>query len=128
MLCSGNAGLTMCHLRAALDGVPGWLYHVLPSRGRGPADLPAGELLGVPAGILFEPVVEAALRIPVAQAGPAARLVGNVVLEGGVHGGAAAAGPGARGVPDLGQVPEHDPGVVASCLVAVITVAGGDRP
>src|ERR1700758_331867 len=118
MLCSGNVGLTMCHLRAALDGVPGWLYYVLPSRGRGPADLPAGELLSVPARVLLEPVVEAALRVPVAQAGPAARLIRDVVLEVGAHGGAAAARPGARGVPDLGQVPEHDPGVVAWCLVA----------
>ena len=78
--------------------------------------------------MLLEPVVEAALRIPVAQAGPPARLVGDVVLEVAAGRGSPAAGAGAGGVPDLGQVPEHDPGVVASCLVAVITVAGGDRP
>jgi hypothetical protein len=30
-------------------------------------------------------------------------------------------------VPDLGQVPEHDPGIVAFGLVAVVAVAGRDR-
>jgi hypothetical protein len=40
---------------------------------------------------------------------------------------AAAAGTGARGVPDLGQVPERDAGVLALGLVAVITVLRRNR-
>jgi hypothetical protein len=44
------------------------------------------------------------------------------------RGGSAAARPGAGGVPELGQVPEQDPGVVALGLVAVITLAHGERP
>ena len=42
-------------------------------------------------------------------------------------GGAAADGAGAGGVPDLGQVPELDPGVVAVGFVAVVAGVGGDR-
>jgi len=40
----------------------------------------------------------------------------------------AAARAGARGVPDLGQVPEHDAGVVAFGLVPVVAAVRGDRP
>jgi len=38
-----------------------------------------------------------------------------------------AARPGARGVPDLRQMPEHDPGIVAVCLMPVVAAVGGDR-
>jgi hypothetical protein len=89
--------------------------------------VPAGELFGFPPGVLFGAVVVAASRVAVAQAGPAAGLVRGVVFEIAALRGAAAARPGARGVPDLGQVPEHDPGVVARGLMPVIAVAGRDR-
>ena len=36
--------------------------------------------------------------------------------------------PGACGVPDLGQVPQQDPGIMALGLMPVITFPGGDRP
>ena len=42
-------------------------------------------------------------------------------------GGSSAAWPGAGGVPDLGQVAELDPGILALGLESVITLAGGDR-
>src|SRR5262249_50369763 len=48
------------------------------------------------------------------------RLVGRVVLEVGLGGGPAADGAGAGGVPDLGQVPEPHPGVVAGGLEPVV--------
>jgi hypothetical protein len=67
-------------------------------------DVPAGELFDHPPRILFHPVVVSALRVRVAQAGPAAGLVRNVVFEVGSGGGPPAAGAGACGVPDLGQV------------------------
>jgi hypothetical protein len=44
------------------------------------------------------------------------------------RGGPSAARPGAGGVPDLGQVPERDPGIVAAGLVPVIALAGGQGP
>jgi hypothetical protein len=77
---------------------------------------------------LLEPVVEAAFRVAIAQAGPAACFVGGVVLEVGAGGWSAAAGPGAGGVPDLSQVPEHDSGIVTVGFVAVIAIADRDRP
>ena len=80
-----------------------------------------------PAGVLLEPVIVPAFRAGVAQAGPAAGFVGGVVLEVGLAGGPAADRPGAGGVPDLGQVPELDPGIVASGLEPVVAVLGGDR-
>ena len=42
--------------------------------------------------------------------------------------GPTAARPGTGGVADLGQVPQHDPGIVTVCLVAVVAVPGGNRP
>jgi hypothetical protein len=60
----------------------------------------------------------------VAQAGPAACLVRGVVLEVAVPGGAPADGAGAGRVPDLGQMPQPGPGVVAAGLVGVLAVAG----
>src|ERR1700746_91852 len=110
------------------DGVPGRLRDRLSPGGHGPPDLAARHLLHLPARVLLDPMVEAALRVAVTQAGPAARLVGDVVLEVAAGRAPAAAGPGTRGVPDLGQVPQHHSGVVTSCFVAVITVASGDRP
>jgi hypothetical protein len=67
-----------------------------------------------------------ALGIRVTRAGPAACLVRQVVLVVAACGRAPAGRAGARGVPDLGQVPEQGPGIVALGLVPVIAVAGGD--
>src|SRR5579862_4077054 len=61
----------------ALDGVAGGFGGVLPSAGHGPPDRPVGLVFGGPAGVLLEPVVVPALRVPVAQAGPPAGLVGH---------------------------------------------------
>src|SRR5580700_2052556 len=73
-------------------------------------------------------MVVAALGVAIAQATATAGLVGDVVLEVGSARGAAAAGAGAGGVPDFGQVPEHHPGIVAPGLPPVVAVPGGDRP
>src|SRR5690242_16659441 len=67
-----------------------------------------------------------ALGAGVAQAGPSALVVGDVVLEVGASGGALAHGAGAGGVADRGQVPQLDAGVVAGGLVAVVAVSRGD--
>src|ERR1700735_2466314 len=56
--------------RPPLDGIPGGLGDVLPSRRRGPPDVSARKLRGVPQRVLLHPVVVAAGRVPVAQAGP----------------------------------------------------------
>ena len=52
--------------------------------------------------VLFESVVEPAFWSAVTQAGPAARFIGDVVLEVRLGGGPTAARPGACSVPDLG--------------------------
>ncbi len=49
------------------------------------------------------------------------------MLEVGAGGGPPAAGPRAGGMPDFGQVPEQDPGIVAPGLVAMVAVFGGER-
>ena len=111
-----------------LDGIAGGFGGVLPSGGSGPPDLAAGQLLGLPAGILFQPVIIAALGVPVTQTGPAADLIRNVVLKVAVHSWSPAAWSGARRVPDLGEVPQHHPGIMAFRLMAVVAPAGGNRP
>ena len=68
-----------------------------------------------------------ALRTAITQAGPAAGLVGDVVLEVGLGGGSSAGGGGASRVPDLGQVPQFAAGVMPGGLEPVITAPGGDR-
>ena len=65
-----------------------------------------------------------ALRAGVAETGAAACFVGGVVLQVALGGGPAADGAGAGGVPDLGQVPQPDSGVVAAGLVAVVAGVG----
>ena len=77
--------------------------------------------------MLLEPVVVTAFGVAIAQTRAAAGLVGDVVFEIGAGGGPAAAGPGAGGVPDFGQVPEHHPGIVPPGLPPVVAVPGGDR-
>src|SRR6202020_2694988 len=98
-------GSHRARLTDSLNGVAGGFGEVLPTARGGPADVAGGELFGVPAGVLLGPVVVAAGRIPVAQTGPAARLIWDVVLEVAACRWAAAARPGARGGPDLGRGP-----------------------
>jgi hypothetical protein len=84
-------------------------------------------LLDVPPGVLLEPVLVPALGSAITQTRFATCFVGGVVLEVGLGGGTAAGGTGARGVPDLGQVPELDAGVVTGGLEPVIAFLQGDR-
>src|SRR5882724_13019634 len=97
-----------------------------PGRGR-PAERPVRQLVHVPARVLLEPVVAPALRARVTQARPAACLIRGVVLEVAACRRAAAPGPGAGRVPDLGQVPEPGPGIMARGLEPVIAPLGVDR-
>ena len=110
-----------------LDRIPGG-FGVVGAAGRGgPAEGAVGKLVDLPLGVLLEPMVVTALRAGVTQARAAARFVGGVVLEVGLGGGPAADGAGAGGVPDLGQVPELDPGIVAVGFVPVVAGVGGQR-
>src|ERR1700722_7681058 len=111
-------------IRVPLHRVPGRLGDVLPSRRRGPPHVSAGELFGVPPRVLFHPVVGPALRPAVTQARPATGLIRNVVLEVTSISRTPAAGSGAGRVPDLGQVPEHHPGIMAPGFPAVIAAPG----
>src|SRR6185437_9395819 len=85
------------------------------------------KLLDLPPAVLLEPVVMTALWAGVAEAGAAACFVGGVVLVVALGGGPTADGAGAGGVPDLGQVPELDPGIVTLGLESVVARVGGDR-
>jgi hypothetical protein len=64
---------------------------------------------------------------PFARTSSSACLVRHAVLEIALRGRPPAAGSGACGVPDLGQVPEPDPGIMPAGLVPVITRISGDR-
>src|SRR5690348_8368000 len=110
-----------------LHRVPGRFGGVLPPGRRGPADSPVGKLVDRPARVLLETMITPTLRAAVAQARPPARLVRRVVVEVALGGGPAAARSDARHVPDPGQVPELDPGIMALSLQPVVTFAGIDR-
>src|SRR5260370_40145968 len=84
-------------------------------------------MLDLPPRVFLEPVVVTAGRIARAQAGPAAGLERRVVLKIALGGRTPAGRAGAGGVPDLGQVPQPGPGVVAGGLEPVVAVLGGDR-
>src|SRR5580692_7480432 len=112
---------------ALLYRVPCRLGHVLPSRRHGPPDVSARKLLGVPAGVLFHPVVGPALRAAITQTRSATGLIRNVMLEITSGRGPPAPRPGTSGVPDLGQVPEHHPGIMTLSLPPVIAVPGRQR-
>jgi DUF1707 SHOCT-like domain len=113
--------------KSALNGVAGGFGGVGAAGGGGPAEGARGGLVDGPPGVLFAPVVGAALGAAVAGAGEAAGLVGDAVVEVAAGGGAAAGGGGAGGVPDLGQVAQHDAGIVAAGPAAVVAVLDGDR-
>src|SRR5690349_3580985 len=113
--------------RGYSDGVFGGSGGVLAAARGGPGEGPVGVLFDVPAGVLLEPVLVPALRAGVAQARPAALVERDVVLEVRASGGPLAHRAGAGGVPDLGQVPQLDAGIVALGLVPVVTVPGRDR-
>src|SRR5689334_13412456 len=68
-----------------------------------------------------------ALRAGVAKTRPAARFICRVVLDVALGGGPPADGAGAGRVPDLGQVPELDPGIMPAGFEPVLTRVGGDR-
>ena len=108
-------------------GIPGRFGGVLAAGRGGPAERPVRELVDCPARVLLEPMVLPTLWAAVAQAGPAACLVRDVVLEVTGGGGPSTTRPGAAGVSDLGQVPELDPGIMALGLEPVIALAGIDR-
>src|SRR5262249_54958263 len=110
-----------------LDGVPGRFGDVLASGRRGPPHVPAGQVLGPPPRILLQPVVMAAPRVPVAQAGPAARLVGDGVLAAAARRGRRPPRPGTGRGADLGQVPQPPPGIMSAGLVPVVAVRAGQR-
>jgi hypothetical protein len=112
---------------AALDRVPRRLGDVLPPGGGGPPDL-AGKLLGHPPRILFDPVVIPALcGFPLHIRVLLSASYGTLCSKSQFTAGLRQPGP-VGGVSDLGQVPQHDPGVVASGRMLVITVLGRDRP
>src|SRR5690348_14332691 len=111
---------------AGSDRIAGGFGEVAPSRGSGPPECPVRKLVHVPPRVLFEPVVVSAFRARVAQAGPAACFVGDVVLEVALAGGPSADRAGAGRVPDLGEVPESGARVVALGLEAVVAVLGGE--
>jgi fucose permease len=87
---------------AALHRVTGRLGHVLSPRRRGPPDVSARQLLGVPPRVLLHPVVGPALRPAITQTGSTIGLIRNVMLEITSDRWPPAARPGTRRVPDLG--------------------------
>lgn len=109
------------------DGVAGWFGGVLPSRGGGSAEGSRGDLLDFPSGVLFKPVVATAGRPAVTRTGPASRFVRDVMFEIALLGWPAAGRSGARGMPDLGQVPQLDPRIMTAGLKPVVTGVQGDR-
>jgi hypothetical protein len=120
-----RAGWTV--LRCWLDRVPGGFSGVLPSGGGGPAEGSRGDLLDFPAGVLLEAMVVTAGRPAVARTGPAACLIGDVVFEVAVAGWSSAGRGDTGGVPDLGQVAQLDPRIMAAGLEPVVACLLGDR-
>src|SRR5436309_8356246 len=91
--------------------VPGRFGRVLPPGRGGPAERAVGKLVDRPARILLEPVITPTLRAAITEARPATRLVGGVVVEVALGSRPAAPGAGAGRVPDLGHMPQLDPGI-----------------
>src|SRR6185312_14998533 len=114
----------LCDDARGSDGVPGGFGGVGAAGRSGPAEGPVGELVDFPLGVLFEPVVVTALRAGVAETGPAAGLVRDVVVDVALGGGPAAHRAGAGRVPHLDQVLQPDPGIVTAGLVPVVAGVG----
>src|SRR5579862_6151868 len=72
-------------------------------------------------------MVMPALGAAVTHTRSAARLVRGVVFEIALGGGPSAGRGGTGRVPDLGQVPQRDAGIMPSGLMPVIAVLRGDR-
>jgi hypothetical protein len=98
------------------DGVAGGFGGVLAVGWGGPPEGGVGELIGRPPWVLLEAVVVAALRAAITQAAPAAGLVRDVMFEITIASRPPADRAGAGSVPDLGQVPEPDPGIMTPGL------------
>jgi hypothetical protein len=81
-------------------------------------------LLDVPAGLLLEPVIVPTFGAAVAQARLAARLVRDIMFEVALARWPPTHRAGASRVPDLGQVPQLDPGIVAFGGEPVVAVLG----
>src|ERR1700678_2369314 len=113
--------------RRSSGGVAGGFGGVLPSRGDRPGEGTVGVLIHFPLRILLEPVLMPALRRAITQTRSTLGFIRGVVFEVALLRGATAGRAGAGGVPDLGQVPELDPRVVAGSLEPVIAGIGGDR-
>src|SRR5208282_1822368 len=80
-----------------------------------------------PPRILLQPVLVPALGARITQTGSATGLVRGVVFEIAAGRGSPAGRAGTRGMPDLGQVPELDAGIVPGGLEPVIAGIDGDR-
>src|SRR6185312_9874063 len=109
------------------DGVPGGFGDVGPAGRSGPAEGPVGELVDFPLGVLLEPMVVTTLRADVAETGPAACFVRDVVVDVALGGRPAAHRAGAGRVPHLDQVLQPDTGIVTAGLVPVVAGVGGQR-
>ena len=123
---SSNPAQGLSSLRRS-DGVAGRFGGVLAAGWGGPPEGAVGKLIDVPPGVLLEPMVATALGAAITQTREATGLVRGVVLEVTGGGRAPTDGAGAGGVPDLSQVPQLDPGVVALGRKAVVAAFGGDR-
>ena len=113
-------------MRPFLDGVPRRLGVVAPP-GRGRPPVPAvGELLGLPPGPLLEPMIMPAFGTAITQARPPARFIRRVVLEVAGGGGPPAHRRRARRMPDLGQMPQLDPGIMSFGCEPMLARVGAD--
>ena len=109
------------------DRIPGRLGGVCPPGRSSPGEGPVGALFDLPPRLLLEPMIVPALRARVAQAGLAARLVRDIVLEVALARGPTADRASTSGMPDLGQVPELDTGIVTIGLEPVIAGLSSER-
>ena len=114
-------------LECRLDGIPGWFGGIGPPGWGGPPEGPVAELVDLPARVLLEPMVPPTFWPPITQARPSARFIRGVVVVVTLRGWPTAPRPSASGVPDLGQVPKLDPGIMAFGLEPVIAWPGIDR-
>jgi hypothetical protein len=81
-------------------------------------------LLDVPPGLLLESVIMTTLWAAITQARPATRLIRDIMFEVTLARWPPTHRAGASRVPDLGQVPQLDPGIVAFGGEPVVAVLG----